>query len=75
MERAYWIILSYVSVKQETQDRILRYVITLSLAGVFIISAVVNITNAGGRLKKKYTFSRIRNDKSYIITLLDWSGD
>ena len=49
MERAYWIILSYVAVKQETQERILRYAITLSLAGVFLISAVVNIPNRGGK--------------------------
>lgn len=43
MERACWIVLSYVAVKPETQERILRYVITICLAGVFLISVVVNI--------------------------------
>ena len=53
MERAYWIILSYVAVKQETQERILRYAIALSLAGVFLISAVVNIHNRGRNFQGK----------------------
>ena len=51
MERAYWIILSYVAVKAELQEKILRYVISFCLFGVFVVATVVSpVLSTWGKL-------------------------